>query len=489
MIDIRRRWHVFTAVAIGTFMSTLDSSIVNVSLPTISHDFGIDVSIAQWVVLSYLITVAALLLPAGAFVDLVGRARSYVGGLALFAVGSLLCGLAPGEGALIASRALQALGAALAMATGAALLVDAWPGEQRGRVMGLMGMIVSVGLMTGPPLGGLISGALGWRWIFYVNLPISVVGIGLATFALRGTTDARGRLSAFDVPGALTLGLSMVALCLALTLGPRAGWGRPGVVALLAASPVLLGAFVLRQATAKSPMLRLSLFHNATFSSASISSLLNFTGSFPVVLFLPFYLQGVRGYSATATGLTIFTIPLLTAVLAPITGRLSDRIGTLWPTVTGMTLATASYAVLMTLGVRASHLHIVIPLAMMGLANASFGPANQSALMGSVPPENRGIASGMANAMRSLGMVIGAAAGTAIAAARAISTGHMGSGRALDAAAEPAAFVHGFHAALVLSITCAIAAAIAAATRPNDARRKLADPAPEPALPAGGNGQ
>jgi EmrB/QacA subfamily drug resistance transporter len=489
VIDTRKRWLVFAAVAIGTFMSTLDSSIVNVSLPTISHDFGIDVSIAQWVVLAYLITVAALLLPAGAFVDLVGRARSYVGGLALFAVGSLLCGMAPGEGALIASRALQALGAALAMATGAALLVDAWPGEQRGRVMGLMGMIVSVGLMTGPPLGGLISGSFGWRWIFYVNLPISVVGIGLAIFALRGTTEPRGRLASFDIPGAVTLGLFMVALCLGLTLGPRAGWGRPGVVALLAASPVLLGAFIFRQATAKSPMLRLSLFHNATFSSASASSLLNFIGQFPVILFLPFYLQGVRGYSTTATGLTIFTIPLLTAVLAPLTGRLSDRIGTLWPTVTGMALAAASYAVLMTLGVHASHLHIVVPLAMMGLGNASFGPANQSALMGSVPPENRGIASGMANAMRSLGMVIGAAAGTAIAAARALATGQVAGDQALDAAANPAAFVHGFHAALILSIACAIAAAIAAATRPNDARRAPAERAAEPGFPGGGDGQ
>ena len=484
MIDTRRRWHVFAAVAIGTFMSTLDSSIVNVSLPTISRDFGIDLSIAQWVVLAYLITVAALLLPAGSFVDLVGRGRSYTAGLALFTLGSLACGLAPSEGALIAARALQALGAALTMATGAALLLDVWPPQQRGQVMGLMGMVVSVGLLTGPPLGGFISGALGWRWIFYVNLPVGAIGLVWAVLALRGVTEPKRKPIAFDVPGALTLGLFMVALCLGLTFGPKQGWHEPWIVSLLGSSPVLLAAFLWRQATARDPMLPLPLFRNATFSSASASSLLSFTGQFPIFLFLPFYLQNVLGYSETRTGLTIFTVPLLTAVLAPPSGHLSDRWGTLWPTVVGLLLRGASCALFLTVGLHASHLSVLVPLVLMGLGNAAFGPANQSALMGAVPAENRGIASGVANAVRSLGMVIGAAAATAIAAARAAATG---GGAGLDAAVAPAAFVAGFHASQVFSLLCNVAAAVAAGLRPNDARPP-AEPVPEASHPAMTNG-
>lgn len=462
-------------------MATLDSSIVNVSLPTISGDLGIGITVAQWVVLSYLITVAALLLPAGRFVDLVGRGRAYQVGLALFTLASAICGAAPTSGALIASRSLQGLGAALIMATGAALLVDAWPAEQRGRVMGLMGMTVSIGLMSGPPLGGLISGTLGWRWIFYVNLPVGIVGVAIAVWALRGLTRDREGLAGFDVPGAVTLGAFMLALCLGLTLGPRHGWRAAETVALLTAAPLLLAFFLVRQATARAPMLQLSLFRDRTFSSASAAALISFTGQFPVFLLLPFYLEGVLGYSEEATGLTILVVPLLTALLAPSMGKLSDRVGTRWPTVVGMLIRGTCYAFLMLLGVRTGRLQIIAPLTFLALGNAAFGPANQSALMGSVPPQDRGLASGMASAMRSLGMVIGAAAGTAIAGARAVALhGGDAGGSVLDPAAHPEAFVQGFHACLIFSICCALSAALISAVRPT---QRAADATEVPHLP------
>jgi EmrB/QacA subfamily drug resistance transporter len=465
MTDASVRWKALIAVGVGTYMATLDSSIVNVSLPTISADFGIDISIAQWVILSYLIAVAALLLPAGRLADLTGRGRTYQGGLALFTIASAICGAAPTPGALIASRALQGLGAAFIMATGAALLTDTWPAEERGRVMGLSGMIVSIGLMSGPPLGGLISGTLGWRWIFYVNLPVGIVGAIVGMWALRGLTPERGRLTSFDIPGAVALGAFMLALCLGLTFGPREGWRAGPTVALLTAAPLLLALFLWRQATAPAPMLHLALFRDRTFSSASAAALISFTGQFPVFLFLPFYLEGVLRYSEQATGMTILTVPLLTAILAPSMGRLSDRVGTRWPSVVGMLIRGACYALLMLLGVRASRLEVIAPLAALALGNAAFGPANQSALMGSVPAVHRGLASGMASAMRSLGMVIGAAAGTAIASARAIAV-HGGGDMVLSASEHPEAFVHGLHASLVFSICCALAAALVASVRP-----------------------
>ncbi len=465
MSDRSLRWKALVTVGVGTYMATLDSSIVNVSLPTISGDFGIDISIAQWVVLSYLIAVAVLLLPAGRLVDLIGRSRAYVGGLALFTLASAICGAASTPGALIASRALQGLGAAFIMATGAALLVDTWPAEERGRVMGLSGMIVSIGLMSGPPLGGLISGTLGWRWIFYVNLPVGIVGVIVAVWALRGLTTGRGKLTSFDVSGAAALGAFMVTLCLGLTLGPREGWREGPTVALLTAAPLLLALFIWRQATARAPMLQLALFRDRTFSSAAAAALISFTGQFPVFLFLPFYLEGVLGYSEQATGLTILIVPLLTAVLAPSMGRLSDRIGTRWPTVAGMLIRGVCYGFLMLLGSQVSRVEIIAPLAVLAFGNAAFGPANQSALMGSVPPAHRGIASGMGSAMRSLGMVLGAATGTAIASARAVAV-HGSGEMVLSASEHPEAFVQGFHASLVFSVCCALTAAVVAGVRP-----------------------
>jgi EmrB/QacA subfamily drug resistance transporter len=464
--DVPLRWKALAAVAVGTYMSTLDSSIVNVSLPTISGDFGIDIPLAQWVVLSYLITVAALLLPAGRLVDLIGRGRAYQAGLALFTLASAVCGAAPSSGALIGARALQGLGAALIMATGAALLVDTWPAQERGRVMGLSGMIVSIGLMSGPPLGGLISGTLGWRWIFYVNLPVGVVGVAIAVWALRGVRSPARQHTSFDIAGAASLAAFMLTLCLGLTLGPRNGWQEGGTIALLTAAPLFLVMFLVRQATARSPMLQLSLFRDRTFSSASAAALASFTGQFPVFLLLPFYLEGVLGYSEEATGLTILVVPLLTAILAPSMGRLSDRVGTRWPTVVGMLVRGTCYAFLMLLGVGASRTQILAPLAFLALGNAAFGPANQSALMGSVAPADRGLASGMASAMRSLGMVIGAAAGTAIAGARAVAARGGAGNAVLDAAARPEAFVQGYHASLVFSVCCAFTAAMISAVRP-----------------------
>jgi len=266
----------------------------------------------------------------------------------------------------------------------------------------------------------------------------------------------------------------MLALCLGLTFGPRDGWREGSTVGLLAAAPAFLALFIWRQATARAPMLQLALFRNRTFSSASAAALFSFTGQFPVFLLLPFYLQGVLGYSEEATGLTILTVPLLTALLAPSMGKLSDRVGTRWLTVVGMLIRGTCYGFLMLLGAQASQLQVVASLVGLALGNAAFGPANQSALMGSVPTLHRGLASGMASAMRSLGMVIGAAAGTAIASARAIAVHGVAGEAVLSASEHPEAFVQGYHASLIFSICCALTAAAIAGVRPTA-------PAPEPA--------
>ena len=216
-------------------------------------------------------------------------------------------------------------------------------------------------------------------------------------------------------------------------------------------------------------ILQLKLFLNRTFTSAAAAALISFAGQFPVLLLLPFYLQGVLGYSEMSTGLTILVLPAVTAVFAPLSGKLSDRIGTRWPTTVAMAIRAGCYVLLLRLGPHSSHWDVIIPLAVLALGSAAFGPANNSAIMGAVPPANRGIAGSMASAMRSLGMVIGAAVGTAIAAAKAGGVGGGSKVAVLDALERPEAFIEGFHAAIVFSICCAVLAGVAAVARPNDA--------------------
>ncbi len=458
------KWRALMAVAIGTFMATLDSSIVNVSLPTLAHEFGADITTVEWVTMAYLLTVTGILLSVGRLSDMVGRKRVYSLGFVVFTLGSLLCALAGGINALVSARVLQAVGAAMLMANGAALLTAAFPRSERGKAMGLNGTIVAGGLTVGPALGGILIHALGWRSIFTINLPIGVVGTALGAFLLR-PDEAAPYKERFDIAGALTLLVSLSSLLLALSKGEEWGWGAPQTVALLglfAAGAVLFVAIERRVAH---PTMDLSLFRNRLFAAGSLSAVISYVAISAVIFLLPFYLFQLRGYTTRQMGLMLTVVPLTMAVVSPVSGWLSDRIGSRILSSAGMACIGAALALLSGLTASTGPLGIAGRLVLIGLGNGLFTSPNSSAIMGAVPPHRLGVASGMISTVRSLGMVIGVAvAGAVVAVQRA---------RLLEAGLPPMAALGGaLSSAFLVGAGIALAGVIPSLVRGREERRR-----------------
>lgn len=401
----RRGW-IFLTVGIGTFMSALDGSVVNTVLPLLRRELHTTVAGIEWVTTVYLLVVSALLLGVGRLGDLKGHKRIYLGGLALFVLGSALCGLAPSAGALVALRALQAVGAAMLFATSPAILTHSFPAEQRGRVLGAQGTMTYLGLMTGPALGGWLAKAFGWRWIFYINVPVGVVALALGLFSIRGDRD-EGAGEPFDFRGALLFTAGLVALLIALNQGHAWGWLSAPTLLLLAVAVILLAAFVVVERRRPAPMLDLSLFRSRVFSAATVSALLNYVCVYSILFLLPFLLIQGRGLDTQQAGLVLTAQPLVMAIVAPISGTLSDRIGSRLLSTLGMLILAAGLVLLALLAPHASLGAIAGALAFVGLGVGIFVSPNNSALMGAAPRHRQGIASGVLATARNVGMVLG----------------------------------------------------------------------------------
>ncbi|MCS7061155.1 MAG: MFS transporter [Anaerolineae bacterium] len=406
-VDYSRKWHALTAVAISIFLATLDGSIVNVALPTLVRQLDTDFATVQWVVLAYLLTMATLMLGIGRLADMHGKKPIFVAGFVVFTIGSVLCGLSPSVHALIAFRVLQAVGAAMTLAIGPAITTEAFPPHERGKALGISGTVVSLGSITGPTLGGLILNALDWHWIFFVNLPVGILG---AWIALRFVPHLRpiGR-QRFDLGGAASLFLSMLSFLLALTFGQQGGFGNPLVLGLLAAFVGFLALFITIERRTSQPMVDLRLFNNPLFSVSLITGFLTFVTAAGSFLIMPFYLQNVLGYSAGQTGLLMSIVPIMLGMAAPIAGSLSDRLGSRTITVIGMGVLVVAYFSMSTLTEDTSAVGVVVRLLPLGLGMGIFQSPNNSAIMGSVPRERLGIASGFMSLTRTLGQTTGSA--------------------------------------------------------------------------------
>src|SRR5881392_2338892 len=264
------KWVVFAILAVGIFMATLDSSIVNISLPTIAHFFGVPLSGAvEWVIIAYLVVTAAVLLTAGRLADMIGRKPIWVAGLIIFITGSAICGAAPSLAILIAARGLQGLGGALIMAISPAMLTTAFPAHERGRALGINAVFVALGVSTGPTLGGIITTNLSWRWIFYVNVPIGIVGIVASLLILK--EKMRWNRGKFDPAGAILLALGLVAITLGLSFGQEWGWNSPLLIGCLATGFIALILLYIVEKRVADPIINLSLLHNRVFLSATLS--------------------------------------------------------------------------------------------------------------------------------------------------------------------------------------------------------------------------
>jgi EmrB/QacA subfamily drug resistance transporter len=401
-----RRWHVLAAIGIGTAMSAVDASIINTVLPLLRRDLGTTVAGVQWVATVYLLTVSALLLAVGRAGDLHGLKRMYLGGFAVFGLGSVLCGLAPSARVLVAMRAVQGAGAAMLFANGPAILTRSFPPEQRGRALGAQGTFTYLGLMVGPALGGWLASALGWRSVFFINVPVAIVGIAYAIRTIPHDVPSASR-ERFDVGGAIAFAAGLLALLIALNQGHAWGWTAPATLGLMAAAVVVLGAFLRLQRRRPDPVLDLSLFRSRVFSAATGSALLNYLSVYCVTFVVPFLLVQGRHLDMARAGIVLTAQPIVMAVVAPFSGALSDRIGSRVLAVGGMLVTSVGALLLAAAAPRAPLTAIAGGLAVVGLGVALFVSPNNSALMGSAPRHRQGIAGGVMATARNLGMCLG----------------------------------------------------------------------------------
>jgi len=415
VVDYGRKWYVMAAVSMSIFLATIDGSIVNVALPTLVRELNTNFSTVQWVVLSYLLTQATLLLSIGRLGDMLGKKRIYVAGFVVFTVGSVLCGLAPTVGWLIGFRVLQAVGAAMMLALGVAIVTEAFPPQERGKALGIIGTSVSVGVVIGPTLGGLLIEALSWHWIFFVNLPVGILGTWMALRFIPAS-NPRGE-QRFDYFGAITLFISLLALLLALTVGQRLGFDDNRIVSLFAVWIVFLAVFLLIEWRVEQPMIDLRLFRNVLFSVNLITGFLTFVAIAGVFILIPFYLENVLAYSTSRVGFLLAVVPVALGVTAPLSGSLSDRFGTRPITVIGLVSLVIGYIAMSTLSAETTTLGYIARLLPIGIGMGVFQSPNNSAIMGAAPPERTGIASGLLAITRTLGQITGIAVFGAVWAA------------------------------------------------------------------------
>jgi EmrB/QacA subfamily drug resistance transporter len=411
-----RKWLVLSAVSVGAFISTLSGSIVNISLPTIADDLGVGISDIEWIVVAYLLTAGSLLLTFGRLGDIVGYKKVYIGGFALFTVASVLCGFAQGARELTVLRVLQGIGFAMIQALAPAIITAVFPPNERGRALGLTAVSISLGLTVGPTLGGVLTQWASWRWIFFINVPVGLFGVLWSWMVLpAGRRDEEQR---FDFLGAVLAGAALFCLLLALAEGEDWGWGSARTVGLLAAFALLSAVFVATELRVRQPMYDLRLFAIRTFSAGNASLLVAFMALFVATFLMPFFLQRGQGFSVLEAGLLLTPLSLTTLVVAPLSGSLSDRIGSRFLATSGLLIMGAALLSLTQLDVQDGEWGIIWRLALVGFGIGLFTSPNNSSVLGSVPRPRLGSASATVAQMRITGQVLGVALGAAILASR-----------------------------------------------------------------------
>ena len=417
------RWWAFGAIAIGTFASVVDHGSVNIALPTIAGHFGTDIPTVQWVVIGFALTISALLLPMGRLADLAGLKKIYIWGSLVFILGAVLAGSSNSLGVLIASRILQGCGAAMTQGTGMAIVTGAFPASERGKAIGFMMTTVGVGAIFGPALGGLLVDLLGWRWVFYANVPLVALGVALGLAILDGSQEGRRgphHGKGFDWLGAaLSTGILLLFL-LTITNGHRTGWTSPPILAAAACLAAFLAAFIWWELRCPSPMLELRFFQKRTFSFGISAAFLTFLGSSSVLFLTPFYLQRVLGYSPQNAGLVVVPGAVCMALLSPLIGRLSDRYGWRPFTVGGLVLSATGLFIFSRVTESSSLLLVLPALILQSCGMGVFYSPNTSSILSTVERESYGVVSAFLNLVRNAGNV------TSVAFATAVVTATMG---------------------------------------------------------------
>jgi len=448
-----RKWWTLVAVSFGLFMIMLDNTVVNVALPHIRDALSGSQSELEWVVVAYTLTFATFLLSGGKLADRYGRRRLFSLGLLVFAASSLACGLASSAGFLIGARTVQGVGAALMSPATLGIISATFPPRQRGMAIGIWAGVSAMALAIGPLVGGVLAEKVDWSWIFFVNVPIGVLGVGVARWAIDESRDTSHE-QRLDLPGLVTSGIGLFALTYGLIEANGKGWASAEILSFFAFGIVALAAFVLLERHQRLPMLDLSLFRNATFAGANLALLFVALAMFGIFFFNSIFFQNIVGYSAIQTGLLFLPMTVLIILVAPQAGRLSDRIGSRWLIGTGMALLAVSLILFAGLDANSDFLDALPALTIGGLGMGITMTPITAAAMGAVTVDKAGVGSAVLNAFRQVGGSLGIAIMGALVGSRV----HVGP----KSPEYPGQFVSGYHLGLHVSAGIALSGAAVA---------------------------
>jgi EmrB/QacA subfamily drug resistance transporter len=455
-VESRQNW-VLGVTALASFMMALDAQVITTAFATIRADLGASVETLQWTVNAYNLTFAVLLLTGAALGDRFGRRRMFAAGIAVFTLASMACALSGSVGELIAARSAQGAGAALVMPLAMAILSGAFAKEERARALGIFSGITGFALIIGPAIGGFITANFGWRWIFWINLPIGVIAIALVQARLR---ESFGPKAALDIVGLIVVAAAALALVWGLLRGNVAGWESPEVLTALIVGMLLTAAFVFWEQRAREPMVPMRLFRARAFSAGMSSSFAFYAAMYGVLFLLPQFLQTTLGYGPLGAGLRLLPWTATLFVTAPIAGAVVNKVGERPLVVTGLLMQAIGLgwiAMIVSPGIAYSNL--IVPLALAGVGVSMAMPAAQNAILSSVAMTEMGKASGVFNMGRFLGGAFGIAALVTVFSAN-------------GSVHSPASFSAGFGAAMTLASGLSLLGAIAGLWLP--ARNRVA---------------
>ena len=404
-----RRWWTLAAMCFALFMVMLDNTVVNVALPSIQRSFDASLSSLEWTINAYSLSFAVFLVTGGRLGDIFGRRKVFLIGVVVFAAASGTIGFAPSEGWLVASRAVQGLGAALMMPGTLSIITNTFPPAERGRAIGTWAGVSAIALALGPLLGGWLTEDVSWRAIFFINLPVAAVAIVVTLFATRESRDETSTREV-DIPGIAALTVGLTALVLALVEANAWGWGSPRIIGLFAAAAIALVGFAVIERRSRAPIVDFTFFKSRSFLGANVVAFAISFGMFAVFFFLALYMQNILGYSPLQTGVRFLPSTLVIMVAGPLSGRLADRVGPRTPLVIGLVLVTASLAWQSRIQVDTSFAFLVVPFVLLGLGMGFTMSPMSTAAMNAVDRTKAGVASGTLSMTRMVGGTFGVAA-------------------------------------------------------------------------------
>ncbi len=473
---IEYKWIVLSVTTIGALMAAIDSTIVVLALPDMMVKLHADLIQMIWVIMGYILVSTVFLLSFGRVADILGRVRMYNLGFVIFTIGSALCGISGNAAELIIFRLVQGTGAAMMVVNSVAIITEVFPANERGKALGINAITFSFGGVAGPILGGFILAVADWRWIFFINVPIGILG-ALWGYRVLKENSVRKQGQSFDIIGAVSFSIALTALLIALTLGIQLSFLSTPILLLFVLFLVGVGFFIWWERRTKNPVLDFSLFSNRIYNFSVLSAMIQSLALFSVNFMIIFFLQGVMGYDPLKAAFLLIPLPVMTSLIAPFGGSLADRMGARIPATIGLIIQGVALIGFTQLNQSTPYWQIAIGLGLMGLGGGLFFPPNTSAAMNAAPKPQLGMASATLATLRQAGMVTSFAVSLAITATslpREVMMQLFVGNNVTLGSAPMLAFVTGMHNAFTFSVVLVAIASFISFVRGREDRSTLA---------------